>query len=50
MSKKVLIRAAGIQPLKKNEYRSGVPRSNVELLKALIAAFTAADCIRISVQ
>ena len=37
MSKKVLIRAAGIQPLKKNEYRSGVPRSNVELLKALIA-------------
>lgn len=37
MKQKVLIRAAGLQPPKKNSYRSGVPRSNIELIKALIA-------------
>lgn len=37
MKKKVLIRASGVQPLKSNSYRSGIPRSNVELIKALIA-------------
>lgn len=35
--KKVLIRATGIRPLKKGEYRSGIPRSNIELLNGMIA-------------
>lgn len=37
MNKKVLIRVAGLQPLKKNTYHSGIPRSNIELIKAMIA-------------
>lgn len=37
MAKTVLIRAAGIMPPGKNQYRSGIPRSNVEILKGLIS-------------
>lgn len=35
--KRILIKATGLRPLGNNEYRSGIPRSNVELLKAMIA-------------
>lgn len=34
--KKVLIRASGLRPPKPGSYRSGIPRSNIELLKAII--------------
>lgn len=37
MNKKVLIRATGLPPIKNNTYRSGIPRSNIELIKAMIA-------------
>lgn len=36
--KKILLRADGISPIRGGGYRSGVGRSNVELLQALIAA------------